>query len=367
MSNERVEESYMEEWEKQFGVKLTPDKEEEDVSQDTSEEEGQIEGGEEQEGQESAEQEAESGSEEESSQEESEPQGRKPVHAPQKEESVSKDDEYRQFIESQPTEELKEKARKYIQGLKSADGRTSSLHRQLNAREQLIQQLYQRQPSQEKPSASTSSRQDGSAQKPSGELPEKVQALKQKNPEAAEIIEQIAKYHSDLSFKQMQELIDQRVGGIEQEREVASKQAEWQRVEEKAKDLFGQYGLTAADVARSEDFQAWLELKRAEEPGVYKLYSTAADADTAFIVLEKYEQEYQRALKEQGLDDASTAETHNKGDEIRNRRQKTKESNTGVKPSRAGTPTDDTSNLSYEEEWNRLWGPNGKLTQQRRR
>ena len=363
MSTDRIDEGYMEEWEKQFGVKLTPDKDEEEVSDESSEEEGQIEEESEQEQPQPAEQEAEG----EPSQETPEAEGRKPIHASQQEESKTRDDEYREFIESQPSEELKEKARKIVQGLKSADGRTSSLHRQLNAREQLINQLYQRGTSSKEPSAPASSRQDGSAQKPSSELPEKVQALKQKNPEAADIIEQIAKYHSDLSFKQMQELIDQRLGGIEQERETASKQAEWGRVEQRAEELFGRYNLTATDIVRSEDFQAWLQLKRAEEPGIYKLYSTASDADTAFIVLEKYEQEYQKALKEQGLDDASTTETHNKGDEIKNRRKQTKESNTGVKPSRAGTPTDDNSNLSYEEEWNRLWGPNGKLTQQRRR
>lgn len=367
MQTERVDEGYLKEWEKQFGVKVTPPDDDEEVSEEVSNEEEEIKEEVEQEEPEKEESPESESQEEESSTDEQEERPAKEAKPAEKQEFKSKDDEYRAFIESQPTEELKERARHLVQGLKSADGRTSALHRQLNAREQLIQQLYQKGTSAKEPQAPASSRQDGSAQKTSDQLPEKVKALKQKNPEAAEIIEEIAKYQSNLTLKQMQELIDKRLGSIEQEREGNKRTEEWNKVEQKAEQLFGQYNLTAADIVRSEDFQAWLELKRVEEPGIYNLYATASDADTAYLILEKYEQEYQKALKEAGVDQGTEEESHKKGDEIRSRRQKAKESNTGVKPSRAGTPTQDTSNLSYEEEWNLLWGPNGKLTKQRRR
>lgn len=347
-----VNDEYLDEWEKQFGVQVKPDKPEENVQE--VEEESQEE--------QEPEVEEEVSTEEEPTESDS-PQQEGAEEQPAEQKEKSKDDEYREFIDSQPNEELKEKARKIVQGLKSADGRTSALHRQLNAREQLIKQLHQRQSQHtQEPAAPTSARQGEPAQQKNQELPEKVRALKEKNPEAAEIIEQIAQYHSDKSVKQMQELVDSRLGTIEQDREVQQKQQEWQKVEDKAKDLFSPYGLTAAQVAQSEDFQAWLQLKQAEEPGIYKLYETAEDADTAFLVLEKYEHEYREAAKAAGIDESEDNSSHNKGDEIRNRRQKNKAGGAGLKPSRAKSPTTDTSNLSYNEEFDLIWGNKGKKT-----
>lgn len=349
MSREAVDQSYVEEWEKQFGVKAQdPEPDEPEIEEDEVEEQ-------------------------EDPTPEPEAPREEPAPKPQKqneggdEKPKSKDDEYREFIDSQPSEELKEKARKIVQGLKSADGRTSSLHRQLRSKELLINQLYNQRPKpQTEQPAPTSSRQEP-AQSQVAELPEKVKALKQKNPAAAEIIEEIAKFHSNASMKQMQEMIDSRLGNIEQERSTNAKVAEWNRLEDRAAELFEKDGLSAADVIRSEDFRAWLELKKYEEPGIYKLYTQAKDADTAFLVLQKYEADYQAALANLPSEEREEITQSSKGDEIRQKREATRKQSTAMKPDRVATKSTNTSNLSYEEEWNMLYGPNGKYTKQNRR
>lgn len=352
MSREEMSDDYKKEWNKQFGSELAvqQDEEKEHESPEPEQEE------------EVQEQEVEERVEEDSGEESESPKEEKSEDSSQEEpqKRKTKDDEYREFIESQPDEVHKEQARKIVQALRSADGRTSALHRQLNAREQLVQQLYasqQRKGADAPTSARQPDKQEG--QQPSQELPEKVKALKEKNPQAAEIIEEIAKYYSNLSQQQMQEIVDKRLAALETDHKKQEAADKWQQLETRAKDLFGDTGVTARDIVQSEDFKAWLEIKRIEEPGVYRLAQSANDPDTAFIVLEKYERDYQAALQEAGLADESQ-QTHNKGDEIRNRREKSRQTGASVKPTRTKSPTTDRSNLSYEEEFNLMWANKGK-------
>jgi len=351
MSKEALDQSYVDEWNKQFGNKAAfadePETELEDKKDAIEHSDDAIEDNEQAHDKDASE------DRESTKQEIEEPKQK------------TKDDEYREFVNSQPSEELKEKARKIVQSLKTADGRTSSLHRQLNSKDLLIQQLYSNGSRvKQEPTAPTSLRQE-TAPAQERELPDKVKALKQKNPAAAEIIEEIAKYQSDLTKKQMQELIDERLGKLERDREVSSKTQEWNRLEDKAADLFSEDGLTAADIIKSEDFKAWLSIKRVEEPGIYNLYTQAKDADTAFLILQKYDQEYKAAVASMGNE--SQSDHSPKGDEIRSRRESTRQQAVGVKPSRIVSKPSDTSNLSYEQDWNLLWGPNGKYTKQRKR
>lgn len=345
------ETSYKDEWERQFGVKLSKPEEEQDPEPENTPEQEEIE---EQDAPE-PEQEVEEGQE-----------AADPPEKPEKQEEPpkpkSKDDEYREFIESQPNEELKDRARKLIQGLKSADGRTSALHRTLNAREQLIKQLYAQSGTRadQKQGSPTSPPPDKKEQEPSRQLPPKFEALKKKNPQAAEIIEEVAKYHSDLSVKQVQDLIDSRLGKIEEQEQSKAKEQEWNRLEQKAAALFSEDGLTAADVVRSEDFRAWLELKRMEEPGVYKLYQSASDVDTAYMILEKYHREYEAAIREAGQEqDLESRTPASKGDELRRKRDKVRKQSKTPQSRRAGTPTSDNSDLDYKQEWELVWGKNG--------
>jgi len=351
MSKPELDQSYLDEWERQFGAKSSSAEDEVDPP-DNSIEDSLV--------PEEHHQDPSSG---DASEETVEKVENSEEH--KQDNNRTKDDEYREFVNGQPSEELKEQARKIVQSLKTSDGRTSSLHRQLNAKDLLIQQLYNSgSRAKREHSVPTSPRQE-TAQAQPPELPDKVKALKQKNPAAAEIIEQIAKHHSDLTKKQMQELIDERFGTIEKDREVATRVQEWNRLEERAADLFSNDGLTAAEIVRSEDFHAWLAIKRVEEPGIYNLYTQAKDADTAFLILQKYDQEYKTAIASMG---SGTQEGHiPKGDEIRSRRESTRQQASGVKPSRIASKPSDTSSLSYNEEWNLLWGPNGKYTKQRKR
>lgn len=360
MSRQAVDQGYLDEWERQFGAKTSvPDDEDDPVipEQDAQEEDEQH--------QEEPAPSPDPAPEQDDPEKNKQPVAKQPQAPEQK--TLSKDDEYRAFIDSQPSEELKEQARKIVQSLKTADGRTSSLHRQLNAKDLLIQQLYgSGSKAKQEPKAPTSPRQPAAPATPP-ELPEKVQALKKKNPAAAEIIEEIAKFHSSLSMKQMQDMIDERLGKIEQDREVSAKTLEWNRLEERASALFEEDGMTAADVVRSEDFQAWLNLMRVHEPGIYKLYTEAKDADTAFLILQRYDQDYRAAVAQMQEQEGGSVDTPPKGDQIRQRREATRQQATGVKPSRVTSKPSDTSNLSYEEEWNLLWGPNGKYNKQKRR
>lgn len=351
MSREAVDQTHLDEWNKQFGGSEEDKKETPETEVDEVEELEEVEEEPEQEEPEREEPAQEKEPETESAPEDKEPPRKK-----------TQDDEYREFIDQAP-DGLKDKARKIVQALKSADGRTSALQRRLNAREQLINQLYQQSPQpQSKESSQTptsrSDKQKDSDPTPADELPARFKALKEKNPEAADIIDEIAKFHSDKTAKQIQDIIDSRLGKIEQNEKRAQAQQELTRLEERTKDLFAPYGMTARDVMGSDDFRAWIEIQRAEAPGIYKLYQQAEDANTAAVILEKYEQDYQQAAREAGLldDEDNNQPSHNKGDEIRQKREKSKASGRSPKPARAGTPAKGRGDLDYNEEWKLMWG-----------
>lgn len=343
MPREAIEQSHLDEWNKQFGGAAEEQEEETPAPEEETKEE-QVE------------------EQEESTEEEGSPE-----EEPEKQEEPKKirtqDDEYRAFIESQPNEELKEQARKLVQGLKSSDGRLSAVQRRLNAREQLINQLYQRSPQSqpaEPPKASTSRSQDqrtGDPQ-PADELPKKFKALKEKNPEAAEIIDEIAKFRSELTAKQIQEIIDSRLGKIEQKEQQNTLQQERQRLHELTEDLFRPYDMTAFDIMQSEDFHNWVALQQRENPAMYKLYQEAKDANSAAFILRQYENDYQEAARNAGLlnDEEQESVDLNKGDQIRQKREKSKSSGKAPKSARAGTPSKSREGLSYDEEWKLMWG-----------
>jgi hypothetical protein len=346
MPREAIEQSHLDEWKKQFGgaddeqEKETPAPEEEPEEEPVEEQE------------ESAEE--EEGSQEEESEEQEEEKPKR---------TRTQDDEYRAFIESQPNDELKEQARKLVQGLKSSDGRLSAVQRRLNAREQLINQLYQQSPQSqpaEPPKASTSRSQDQKTEdpQPADELPKKFKALKEKNPEAAEIIDEIAKFRSELTAKQIQEIIDSRLGKIEQKEQQNTLQQERQRLHDLTEDLFRPYNMTAFDIMQSDDFRNWVALQQRENPAMYKLYQEANDANSAAFILRQYEHDYQEAARNAGLLDDEEQESvdRNKGDQIRQKREKSKSSGKAPKSARAGSPSKSREGLSYDEEWKLMWG-----------
>lgn len=349
-TNARVDEDYKAEWEKMHG-----NGEEEEPTPPEEEKEKELE------------QEEEPSQEEEESEEQEEEEAPSEKETPEKKAAPSKDDEYQAFIDSQPTEELKERAKKLIQGLRTADGRASSLHRQLNERERMLQQVYQQRSeaalSQER-KAPTSARPDEAQAKPR-ELPDKVKALKERSPQAAEIIEEIAKYHSEATKEELERILDERLGRIEQEKQVQSQAAELERLEERSEKLFGKYGMSASDVVRSEDFAYWLRKKQAEEPGIVKLYQTAQDADTAYLILEKYEKEYQEELARVESEERATTKSKSpdadptKGDELRETRKERLKKAVTPKSSRATSPKRSLENLSEKEEFELLWGKDG--------
>lgn len=347
---EQVEKSEEELYAEAFRNKLNETEAENDPKQE--EEEGQVEEQEQEEPETDPEQESEG---------EDDPTPDDPESEKESERSKNKDKEYREFIDSQPNDELKERARKLVQGLKSGDGRASALQRKLNSKEKLIEQLYrtpvpqtvQAQPVQ-------SARQDEPAQAKPKELPEKLKALREKNPKAAEIIEEAAKHQSDITRQELENLIEDKLGSVTQKEAETAKALEIARLEEKAEDLFGEYDMTALDVMQSEDFQYWLRIKQREEPGVYNLYASAKDADTAFLVLEKYDREWREAAaafekeqQESGNNNDLDSEKA-RADKLREKRkEKLNKSVTPASTRTAAGGKDSTDGLSYEEAWHR--------------
>lgn len=337
------DELYEEAWNKTLDGE-EPESEEEDQEQEETEDQ-------EDEGQETDQEEEDKGEEQE--------------ETPEKPSKKSKDDEYREFIESQPNEELKERARKIVQGIKSSDGRASKLQRDLNAKDRLLQQVYSsqnypQQSAQVNPK-SESARQEKPKQQPV-ELPEKLKALKEKNPAAAEVIEEAMRHAGDSARKELEALIEEKLSPINEKSAQSARQLELAKLEDMAAPLFEKYEVSAIDVMRSEDFQAWLKIKQIEEPYVVKRYEKADNAGDTYLILEKYQREYeieearaaaekQQEEKEEETPNSDTAQA----DEIKRKRKERLKESVSTKSKQIATNLgDDGEGMNYAERWEYL-------------
>lgn len=358
-NRDEIQEDYLEEWNKQHGNEEPEEKED----PDTPEEEEVV---------------------EEPGEEPDTPDPDDKEDPPKEEEEVEEEDDpdedFRKFIESQPNEELKEQARKHVQAIKSERGRTSALHKKLNATERLVQQLYQRgavQP-QEQPRASAPASAAPDKEPPkTRELPAKLKALKEKSPQFAELIDEVAKFHADASKEELQSLVEDQLKPLQEQQTQAQQALEWERLESMTSDLFDseKTGVTAQDVINSEDFKAWLQIQQVQNPDVYQLALNAQSAGTFYLVLQKYETDYQAALAQIESQDKSKEvqgdppanKDLSKGDELRQRRQeKLKKSHT-AKSAKAAGDGKDVDNMDYKDLFDLYWGEDGKYRRQNRR
>lgn len=283
-------------------------------------------------------------------------------------EENSDGDDYTSILDSVEDPQLKEKIQHLIQSDKSQKGRVSALTKKLNKLEEYYNNALarpeapaNRQPEEHKAPASTATEQ--SSRKEEEELSPEMAALKEKYPAMYSALEKVAEAKVRKERDEWQRSIDERVGPVENRYKEEANRREAQRLEQMANELFDteNTGITIRDVIGSRDFSTWL---RGQPPRVRDFYKNATTADEAMLVLNKFENDYQymKGINEklESFDKAPKTEKKpesNKGDELKAKRDATK--NKSVSPKSKSTPTTAVDTSDYDSIFERMWGEDG--------
>ena len=252
------------------------------------------------------------------------------------------------WINSLP-EEVQEQAKALRNQANSHHGRATAFQRRVN---ELTDELRRLEAAREAAPA------DRTPKAPESAAPEqlkKLERLKEDFPEFAEALEEVVTHER----KEVERRVSESLKPLEDER--ARKRAAdfLSAVDEGAAKIFNtqETGLHWKAVVDGDDFRAWLQM----QPKSVQQAARLPDATEAITVLRRYEDDYQRAVREMGLDQQgkesppAVSEEVSRAEELKRKRKTRQETSTapGSRPAAGGR---DSHGGDYEEEFNARWG-----------
>lgn len=187
---------------------------------------------------------------------------------------------------------------------------------------------------------------------------DKISRLKRDYPDLADSIEAMFQNQLESRTKELRELIDQSVVPMKERYEEESRQAEIQRLEQAASEIFqtDTTGIQFREVVASPDFKAWLD---AQDESIKRLANSDRAAEVISVLKNfeyDYSREYQKAYgkswvealtggsqakKPSSANPSTNPELAKKAESIKQQREtKKKAAITGVTPSRQATNND---------------------------
>lgn len=251
------------------------------------------------------------------------------------------------WINSLP-EEVQEQAKALRNQANSHQGRATAFQRRVNELTDELRRLEQARaeaPAEQKPSASESA---------APEQLKKLERLKEDFPEFAEALEEVISFER----KEVERRVKETLKPLEEERAKKRSDDFNKAVDEGAEEIFHttETGLHWKAVVDGDDFRAWLQM----QPKSVQQAARAPDPDEAIYVLRRYEDDYQRAVKEMGLDNqgkesqGAVSEEVSRAEELKRKRKQRQATSTapGSKPAEGGR---DSHGGDYEAEFNSMW------------
>lgn len=186
----------------------------------------------------------------------------------------------------------------------------------------------------------------------------KISRLKRDYPDLADSIEAMFQNQLESRTKELRELIDQSVVPMKERYEEESRQAEIQRLEEAANDIFhtDTTGITFREVVASPDFKTWLD---GQDESIKRLANSDRAAEVISVLKNfeyDYSREYQKAYgkswveavtgesqakKPSSTNSSTNPELAKKAEAIKQKREnKKKAAVSGIAPSRQSTNND---------------------------
>lgn len=262
---------------------------------------------------------------------------------------------------------VKSRVQEIISRAERFRGSQSALTKKVQGYEQSVRQL-------EAQIQKVNEREPDKESRGEAKAPQSLEALKAKYPQLAQAIEDTVAFQKErggegLSREEVERMVTERLAPVERKYSEDTLNAEMQRLDEMAADLFDtkNTGIKASDIIvgeYSEDFKAWLS---SQPESVQNMARAATDADAAYVLLERYEMAYQKRRKElegeeeqeQKPDATKTKnEQSTKADEIRKKREsRLKKGDTPASSSR-GAPGE--SPDSFDALFNSWFGKGGK-------
>lgn len=260
----------------------------------------------------------------------------------------STDDPYA-WIDSLP-EEVRDQARALRNQAASHQGRATAFQRRVNELQDELRRLEKARADQ--PADRTSKETESAAQK----RLKKLEQLKEDFPEFAEALEEVREYERQEVNRRLQETL--RPYEEQQARQRAD--AFQAAVDAEAAKIFNtqETGVHWKQVVEGDDFLAWLEM----QPKSVQQAARTPDPQEAIFVLRRYEDDYQRAVKELGLDQSDKDTSQNSDSNKTSRAKQLKEERAKRKATStapASRPADgnrDKSGGSYEDMFEAMWG-----------
>lgn len=251
------------------------------------------------------------------------------------------------WINSLP-EEVQEQAKALRNQANSHQGRATAFQRRVNELTDELRRLE---------NARAEAPADQARQAPESAAPEqlkKLERLKEDFPEFAEALQEVI----SVERKEVERRLKESFKPLEEER-ARKRSEEFNRVvEEEAAKIFhtNETGLHWKAVVEGDDFRAWLDM----QPKSVQQAARTPDANEAVFVLRRYEDDYQRAVKEMGLDNqgkesqGTVSEEVSRAEELKRKRKQRQATSTapGSKPAEGGR---DSHGGDYEAEFNSMW------------
>lgn len=253
------------------------------------------------------------------------------------------------WIDSLP-EEVKEQARALRNQASSHQGRATAFQRRVSELQEDLRRLEAArkvEPADRKPQATESAAQVAHSKK--------LEALKEDFPEFAEALEEVRSAERQEVERRLQEALKP----LEEDRARKRVTEFEQAVTAEAERIFNtpETGVHWKDIVAGADFRAWLDM----QPKSVQQAARTPDVSEAVFVLRRYEDDYQRAVKELGLDKSSketAAPVSNeaaRAEELKRKRKQRQVTSTapGSRPADGGKH--DVSG-DYEEMFDAMWG-----------
>lgn len=282
----------------------------------------------------------------------------------------SEEDPYEALLEKVDDPELKKQVQHLVQSDRSQKGRVSALTKKLQKIEEYysnaISQAQASEANRSKPApASTAPKEEPKGREEETELPPEVAALKETAPAVYKAAKALYESSSKKDLETVRKEYEERIKPLEESAVREANQREAQRLEQMAAELFDSENtnITVRDVIGSSDFAAWL---RGQPQTIRQIYQNARTADEAILVLNKFENdyEYMRKLNEKTASHEEPAQNErkekpssSKGDELRAKRESTKQKSVSPKSKSAATAAVDSTD--YDAIFNHFWGQKG--------